>query len=758
MPRQPTERRRSGGGDRSAGASLRGWRRWGFPLLAVLLPFAFVGALEVSLRVAGVGRPSSFFLRDGDRYVSNPRFGWRFFPVALARTPLPVAFPARKPPGTFRVFVFGESAAMGIPEPAFGFSRVVEVLLEAWHPDVDVEIINTAMTAISSHVVADIARECARYEPDAFVVYMGNNEVVGPFGAGTIFTRSAPLHSLVRARLIAQRTRLGQLVERATASIGPRPALPAGWRGMEMMTADQIPFDDPTLSRTYDSLRRNLEAILDAARSARASAVVATVPVNLRDSPPFASLHSRNASDAEMHYQLGVAAFESGRRDEAAKSFSRARDLDLLRFRADSRINDTIRSVARRHSADRVLLADLEGVFASAKNGAPGDDLFWEHVHLNEHGNDLAARAIASALAPLIPASGGRAPAGPDVSPEQVAERLALTDWDRLRMAAGILEMMRRPPFTAQAGHDARIERGRREVASARAAAREGLARAEATYRAAIGRRPNDPILRVRFAALLRERGSFGEAVAQWRAALQEMPGVVEWRSQLAFALADEAAAAQPPDGAKLSEAERMLREIAREEPELPAAQVNLGNVLERLGRQAEAIAAYREALRLDPHHDVALINLAALHVAQGARREAEGVYLSAINADPQAAEPHARLAALLERRSDLDNAVGEYRRAVALDPDLAWARNNLGYLLERRGDTDGAIEQYRAAAASDPDYTVARLNLANLLLSRGHVAEAASTFEEVLALARARQDAKLIAGMEDQLRRLRAR
>ena len=757
MPRQPTERRRSGG-DRSAGTSLRGWHRWGFPLLAFLLPFAFVGALEATLRVAGVGRPSSFFLRDGDRYVSNPRFGWRFFPIALARTPLPLAFPARKPPGTFRVFVFGESAAMGIPEPAFGFSRVVEVLLEAWHPDVDVEIINTAMTAISSHVVADIARECARYEPDAFVVYMGNNEVVGPFGAGTIFTHRAPPHSLVRARLIAQRTRLGQLVERATASIGPSPALPTGWRGMEMMTADQIPFDDPTLSRTYDSLRRNLEAILDAARSARAWAVVATVPVNLRDSPPFASLHSRNANDAEMHYQLGVAAFESGRRDEAAKSFSRARDLDLLRFRADSGINDTIRSVARRHSADRVLLADLEGVFASGKNGAPGDDLFWEHVHLNEHGNDLAARAIARALAPLIPASGGRAPAGPYLSPEQVAERLALTDWDRLRMAAGILEMMRRPPFTAQAGHDARIERGRREVRSARAAARVGLARAEATYRAAIGRRPNDPMLRVRFAALLRERGSFGEAVAQWRAALQEMPGVVEWRSQLAFALADEAAAVQPPDGPKLSEAERMLREIVREEPELPAAQVNLGNVLERLGRQAEAIAAYREALRLDPHHDVALINLAALHVAQGALREAEGVYLRAINADPQAAEPHARLAALLERRSDLDHAVEEYRRAVAVDPDLAWARNNLGYLLERRGDVDGAIEQYRAAAASDPDYTVARLNLANLLLSRGQVAEAASAFEEVLALARARQDAKLIAGMEDQLRRLRAR
>ena len=763
MGRKRPERRDAGA---PAHAAPQGWRRWTFPLIAaVLVPVVLLGALEAALRVAGGGRPSSFFLRFGDRYVSNPRFGWRFFPVALARTPLPLAFPAPKPPGTFRLFVLGESAAMGIPEPAFGFSRALELLLEESHPGIDVEMINTAMTAINSHVIREIAREFDRYEPDLFLIYMGNNEVVGPFGPGTVFTRGAPSLPLVRARLIVQRTRIGQLAERAARRIAPRPAQAAQWRGMEMMTDRHIAADDPRLEQTYRSFERNLDAILDAAESAGVPAVVSTVATNLQDSPPFASLHGRDANDADLHYQLGVTATEAGRAADASRSLSRARDLDLLRFRADARINETIRAVAGRRAQRGVVLVDAERAFADASGGVPGDDLFWEHVHLNEAGNELLARAFHDAVAPVMPTPSGRAaPAGGTggtggtLTRAQIAERLALTDWDRHRMAAGILDMMRRPPFTAQAGHDARIERGRREVASARAAARAGLALAETTYRAAIGRRPKDPMLRVRFATLLRERGSFGEAVAQWRAALHEMPGVVEWRSQLAFALADDAAAVQPPDGVKLAEAERMLREIVREEPELPAAQVNLGNVLERLGRQGEAIAAYREALRLDPGHGVALINLAALHVAQGAPPEAEGLYLEAISVDPQAAEPHARLAALLERRSDLDNAVGAYRRAVALDPDLAWARNNLGFLLERRGDADGAMEQYRAAAASDPDYTVARLNLANLLLSRGRVAEAASAFEEVLALARARQDAKLIAGMEDQLRRLRAR
>jgi Tfp pilus assembly protein PilF len=485
-------------------------------------------------------------------------------------------------------------------------------------------------------------------------------------------------------------------------------------------------------------------------------ALVATVAVNLRDDPPFASLHTRDAHDANMQYQVGMEKFELGFRSDAAQAFARARDLDLLRFRADSRINDAIRDIAARRAEVPVTLVDLEKVFASARQGAPGDDVFWEHVHLNDAGNDLAARAFATSLSEQVSRAAGRPPAVAALPPGEVAERLALTPWDRHRMAAAILEMMRRPPFTNQAGHEARLEDRRRDVAMVRASARASLVQAEATYRRAVERRPADAMLRVGFASFLRERGSFGEAAAQWRGAIQAVPGVVEWRSQLAFALADDAASAQPPDAAKLAEAERLLRDVAREEPELPAAHVNLGTVLERLGRTDEALAAYAEALRLDPGHDVARLNLAALHMARGAPAEAERLYREAIDSDPQAAEPHARLAALVERRGDLEGALTEYRRAVALDPDLAWARNNLGYLLERRGDADGALEQYRAAATSHPDYIVARLNLANLLLARGKVAEAAGEFERVLALARAQQDAKLIAGMEDQLRRLR--
>jgi hypothetical protein len=49
-------------------------------------------------------------------------------------------------------------------------------------------VVNAAVTAINSHVVRPIVHDLTRREADLFIVYTGNNEVVGPFGAGTVFS------------------------------------------------------------------------------------------------------------------------------------------------------------------------------------------------------------------------------------------------------------------------------------------------------------------------------------------------------------------------------------------------------------------------------------------------------------------------------------------------------------------------------------------------------------------------------------------
>ena len=74
---------------------------------------------------------------------------------------------------------------MGMPNPAFSFGRILEVMLHERYPGCRFEVVNTSMTAINSHAILEIARDCSSQGGDLFVIYMGNNEVVGPYGPGT---------------------------------------------------------------------------------------------------------------------------------------------------------------------------------------------------------------------------------------------------------------------------------------------------------------------------------------------------------------------------------------------------------------------------------------------------------------------------------------------------------------------------------------------------------------------------------------------
>src|SRR5439155_21231169 len=146
---------------------------------------------------------------------------------------------------TFRFFIFGESSAMAHPEPAYGESRYLEVLLREKFPSAKFETVNVAFTAINSHVILPIARECARYDGDIWIVYMGNNEMVGPFGAATVFGAQAPSLPYVRVALALQRLRTGQWLMAVGRRLSGHGAKSPGWAGMAMFLDQKIAPESP---------------------------------------------------------------------------------------------------------------------------------------------------------------------------------------------------------------------------------------------------------------------------------------------------------------------------------------------------------------------------------------------------------------------------------------------------------------------------------------------------------------------------------
>lgn len=730
-------------------------------LAVVLAPLAFVLAAEIVLRVAGYGSPTEFFLPIEGRAVetTNPRFGDRFFGPRLARSPVLQTLEVEKSANEVRIFVLGGSAAMGTPDASFGLAPILEVLLEKSYPEIEFTVVNAAMAAINSHVAVEIARECAARRPDLFLVYLGNNEVVGPFGPGSVFGRFSPSPTLVRVLTWLPRLRLAQLLDAGLGRWTGGGAEPSEWRGLEMFAGNRVPFDDPRLEGVYRHLDRNLTTIARLARSAGAEAVFATVATNLKDSPPFsggedellepelrrrlATLRERalaalrNADPAaaatalraasaldpaagDTRFLLGTALL-SIEPSEARAQLVQARDLDELRFRADSRINQVIREAGAREGA---VVLDAERLLESSPEtaGRPlGRELFYEHVHLNFRGNYRLARAFQDAIGDFLPA---REP-GPAPSPEEVAEILALSATDVWRMHSMIERMMRRPPFTGQLLHAERAALRAEEIRRLRAAAVSARTETEERYRRAVAARPDDLDLIARNAQRLAALGRPADAERHWRRLLESIPSSRPWRTGLGFALADQG---------RLEEALAELERVRRLYPELPEPLSNLATVLERLGRMEEAERRCREALELQPDFEPASLNLAGILEATGRAAAAERLYRRSSEQHPDSGQPALRLASLYDRAGRVREAEEWYGRAIRRDASLALAHNNLGFLLERQGRLEEAARAYLRAVEEDPALALGYFNLADLLLQSGQGEEAAALYRSGLA------------------------
>src|SRR5437899_6908275 len=122
-------------------------------------------------------------------------------------------------------------------------------MLEQRYAGIHFEMVNAAMTAINSHVIVPIAADCARRQPDLFIVYAGNNEVIGPFGAGTVFTRGSPDLAIIRTGIWFRSSLTSQLLENASARLRHPEKTPRDWGGMSMFVDHQVASDDPRMEK-----------------------------------------------------------------------------------------------------------------------------------------------------------------------------------------------------------------------------------------------------------------------------------------------------------------------------------------------------------------------------------------------------------------------------------------------------------------------------------------------------------------------------
>ncbi len=458
-----------------------------FKITAILLPVLILILIEFSLRIFQYGNNLDLFMEAPDRpdyLVLNPDAAKRYFiNPAFAPTGNSELFKKNKEKSTLRIFVLGESTTIGYPYFHNGsFHRWLLYRLMHEFPDREFEIINLSLTAVNSYTVLGFAKEVVKYQPDAVMIYSGHNEYYGTLGVGS--TNSVGNNSRIIQLVLALRNlRIVQLAtglfERTKNSSDLKKEF-SGQTLMQRMVADQqIQYGSSLYEKGIEQFKSNMDKTLELFNKNGIPVFISNLVCNEMDLKPFVSIFPDSAQlpGFNKNFKEGVIAFNKGDLDQAArflkvadqiydghalcnyylgklayyegdyiqakKYFIRAKDLDGLRFRAPSEINDAIKNLCDKYK--QAHLVDTEAAFDSiSSNHIIGNGLILEHVHPNLTGYAIISDVFYKALKNehIIPPAETN-----EMNLKELMRTMPVTDVDSLVGVYRISNLKRNWPF-----------------------------------------------------------------------------------------------------------------------------------------------------------------------------------------------------------------------------------------------------------------------------------------------------------------------
>lgn len=404
-----------------------------FKGIALSIPFLFLLLVETILRCCSYGSNlDSLFLTTANNqyYYLNKDISKRYFTTGQATTGNVEFFKKNKDANTFRLFVLGESAALGFPYPNnISFQRMLKYTMQQNYPDKDIEIINLSLTAINSYTFYDFGKELHNYLPDAILIYGGHNEYYGALGVAStsnVGSTSWGIGLIIKLR----QTKIVQLLENSYNKIGSLAQKEQADNLMKYVVKDQlIKYNNEVYKKGIVQFENNLTSLLSLFHKQNIPVFIATVATNLKDQYPFQSyfsegtdsayycnrlamattcfnenktaeaeaivgeLYNQDSVYAKCSYLYGQICYNKGEYEKAYTLFKEAQRYDCLRFRAPEEINNVIRKQAA--SYPNTSLVDVETHFRQiSKHGITGGSLLLEHVHPTICGHREIARSF----------------------------------------------------------------------------------------------------------------------------------------------------------------------------------------------------------------------------------------------------------------------------------------------------------------------------------------------------------------------------
>ncbi|HWM27786.1 MAG TPA: tetratricopeptide repeat protein, partial [Woeseiaceae bacterium] len=165
----------------------------------------------------------------------------------------------------------------------------------------------------------------------------------------------------------------------------------------------------------------------------------------------------------------------------------------------------------------------------------------------------------------------------------------------------------------------------------------------------------------------------------------------------------------------RLEEAERLYREVVRDDPDNVDALRMLGRIALTAGRYADAERLFRRAVKLAPDFAGAVTDLGRVLKEQNRFEESIECFTRLVELEPENAQAHFQLAAVLAPAALTYRALESYQTALELQPRFPGAKLGLGHVLKTVGRQEEAIEAYRECIRLRPDNGESYWSLANL-------------------------------------------
>ena len=386
-----------------------------YQCIALAIPFAFFALLESGLRLFDYGTEIPLFMdypqaenSTAPSYLlPRPDVVKRYFPAGSAAPSVTIEtnfFLKHKPADALRIVVQGGSTAAGFP---FGYGAsiagMLDYRLKQSFPDRTVEVINTALAAVNSYTVLDFVDEIIEQQPDAVLIYAGHNEYLGILGVGSAYTAAnSPAATLLYLKL--KNSRIFQLLQNTywqitqAANIAQKSKNAQRSRTFMSKVAKHknIPFGSDLYEAGLAQFDNNISLVIAKYQAAAIPVFISTIASNLADQAPFSSNDEQNEQSANFYYRQGTRLMASAEHQQAKQAFIKARDLDLLRFRAPSAINNIIIELAKK---DRVYFVDANKALTNAaEHGIIGKSLMLEHLHPTMKGYFVIADSFYQAI------------------------------------------------------------------------------------------------------------------------------------------------------------------------------------------------------------------------------------------------------------------------------------------------------------------------------------------------------------------------